>query len=319
MRRMPTTGTLKLPDDPKFFPAIDVYISRERKMRTKKYRFFAPLFVLALVLLVPSTVLGQPQILPTAFPFARGEAQYLGPLNLTGRSGGLYDLQPSIMYDEDDDARPFKMWWHGQNPGVDPGDAIYFAHSLDGQHWSDPTLVLRPQIGEGDDEWADDHLLGAMSVLKIEEKYYMFYEAVGVWSVPINRFFNFSEGDTWTTHGTPQDAGVIDVANDRWERALGVAWRFGKSYSATEVSHPIYAGEAVYSNGKRDRFLQKTPVVARTDAFGNQFSPMYTVNNVPGADTFPVFHLFANDGGNRGRKPIYEFFDPVGQLSLIHI
>ena len=260
---------------------------------------------------------GEVQLLAPAFPFKQSTVQYLGPLNLTGRSGSLYDLQPSIMYDENDTVQPFKMWWHGQNLGVVTGDSIYYAHSLDGQNWSDPTLVLTPQLGEGSDEWADDHLIGAMSVIKIGNTYYMFYEAYTSWVTPINRFFNFSEGDTWTTHGTPQDALVIDMANDTWERALGVAWRFRKAYSATDISHPIYAGEACYSDGKRDRFLSTSPILARTDAFGNKFAPMYRIDNDINREPLPVFHLFDTDGGDRGRKPIYEFFDPASRNTYV--
>ena len=313
-------GMLKLRDDSEVTPQTSspsVYTSKERKMRNQKCRFFPAL--LALVVALPSMALGQMgevKELGSVFPFAGGNVQYLGPLNLTGRCDSLYDLQPSIMYDEDDTARPFKMWWHGQNPGVDPGDAIYFAHSLNGQNWSDPVLVLKPQLGASGVEAADDHLLGAMAVIKIGDTYYMFYEGVTSYVVPINRFFNFRAGDTWTTHGNPQGAGVIDLANDRWERALGVAWKFKKAYSPNDISHPIYAGEVVYPDGKRDRFLQRTPVVAQTVA-GAAFSPMYTVNNTPGADTFPVFHLFPTDGGDRGRKPIYQFCDPVHRNTYV--
>ena len=280
-----------------------------REMKNRKTSFFTSLVLLAFAVAMPMTSLAQPLTLAPEFPFAEGTAQYLGPLNLTGRGGFLYDLQPSVMYDAEDAARPFKMWWHGQNPGANPGDAIYFAHSLDGQNWSAPTLVLTPQLGTGGDEWADDHLLGAMSTIKIGNTYYMFYEAYASWVTPINRFFNFSAGDTWTTHGTPQNDGVIDVTKDRWERALGVAWRYPKSYSATDVSHPIYAGEVIHSDDKRDRFLSRTPVITHTDVFGSQFSPMYNGD--------PVFHLFDSDGGDRGRKQIYEFFDPVNRNTFV--
>ena len=283
-------------------------VIRKLTMPNQKTSFFASFILLALALAVPVTTMGQTQALAPVFPFAEGTADYLGPLNLTGRSGFLYDLQPSVMYDEDDAARPFKMWWHGQNPGANPGDAIYFAHSLDGQNWSDPTLVLTPQLGTGGDEWADDHLLGAMSTIKIGGTYYMFYEAYTSWVTPINRFFNFTAGDTWTTHGTPQNDGVIDVTKDAWEKAFGVAWRYPKSYSSTDVSHPIYGGEVIHSDGKRDRFLSRIPVIARTEN-GSEFSPMYNGR--------PVFHLFDSPGGDRGRKPIYEFFDPDNRNTFV--
>ena len=284
-------------------------------MRNQRSSILAALTVLSVALTLPTVALGQQQFLAPAFPFRDGSAEYLGPLNLTGRSDELYDLQPSVMYEPDDAARPFKMWWHGQNSDAEtsePGDAIYFAHSIDGQNWSDPLLVLTPQLATGGDEWADDHLLGAMSTIKVGGTYYMFYEAYTSWVTPINRFFNFAAGDTWTTHGFPQlppNAPVIDVANDSWERALGVAWLFPKAYSATDLSHPIYGGEAVYPDGKRDRFLSQTPVGDRVDAFGTQFSPMYNGD--------PVFHLFKTSGGNRGRKPIYEFFDPVHRNTYV--
>ena len=278
-------------------------------MRKQKLAF---LTLVVFVISVPATILAQQQMLAPKHPFKEGTAEYLGPLNLTGRDAGLYDLQPSIMYEPDDAARPFKLWWHGQNPGAEPGDAIYFAHSIDGQNWSTPTLVIRPQLATGGDEWADAHLLGACSTIKIGNTYYLFYEGVGAYVTPINRFFNFEAGDTWTTNGNPQHPGyapVIDFAKDSWERALGVAWMFPKAYSATDLSHPIYAGEVVYSDGKRDRFLSRSPVVAEVDESGAQFSPMYNSD--------PIFHLFDNIAGDRGRKPIYEFFDPIHRNSYV--
>ena len=278
-------------------------------MRLRSFLRIAFIVGFSILALVPNASYGQTQTLASRFPFLESTAEYLGPLNLTGRSDGLYDFQPSIMYDADDAVSPFRMWWHGQNPGADPGDAIYYADSVDGQSWSDPQLVLTPQLGTGGDEWADDHLLGAMSVIRVDGTYYMFYEAYTSWVTPINRFFNFTAGDTWTTHGTPQNDQVIDVAKDAWEKALGVAWRYPKSYSATDVSHPVYAGEVVHADDKRDRFLARTAVVARTDAFGSEFSPMY--------DGRPVFHLFSTDGGDRGRKPIYEFFDPANRNTYV--
>ena len=42
------------------------------------------------------------------FPFQGATAEYLGT---SIRRDGLYDLKPTVLYEPEDAARPFKMWW----------------------------------------------------------------------------------------------------------------------------------------------------------------------------------------------------------------
>jgi hypothetical protein len=238
------------------------------------------------------------------FPFEAATGEYLG--NSIQRDG-LYDLKPTVLHEPEDTARPFKMWWLGRasDSNGGPGDRIMFSHSLDGSHWSTPQTALAPQLGAQNSDWGDDHLLGSPSVIKTNGEYYMFYEGYGNWATAINRFFSGQKGDSWITNGTPQaDSDGAITANNvgtyGFEESLGIGFLYPKKFSATDITKPVYSGQVTYPNGKINRFLSETPVVARNDSSGRW---------VPLNSGLPTFHLFAADGPQR--QPLYQYFDSV--------
>ncbi len=230
------------------------------------------------------------------------------------------DLQPSIMYDlsdrRDDNNngipdRLFKMWWLGHfdgEPGekapsnLDAGDRILFSHSENGSNWSSPEVVLKGQGGIGGNITADDHLLGSPSVIKLDETYYMFYEAYGTWSTVINRFYSFDKGDTWTTSGVRTGMDWDDSYDSNYP--LGFA-----PYLVKAGTHPVYTGEVTYNlNGqeKVNRYLSLSKISTLHDSVGN---PQRPLGNPPPPlfDDTPEFWLYDADGP--GREPIYLWFD----------
>lgn len=238
------------------------------------------------------------------FPFESATAEYLGT---SIRRDGLYDLKPTVLFEPEDVARPFKMWWLGRasDSNGGPGDRIMFSHSLDGSTWNEPQTVLAPQLGAQNSDWGDDHLLGSPSVIKTNGKYYMFYEGYGNWATAINRFFSAAKGDNWISNGTPQgdsDGAITpnSVGTYEFERSLGIGFLYPKRFSATDVTKPIYSGQVTYPNGKINRFLSETPVVQRNDSTGNW---------VPLNGGVPSFHLFSVNGPQR--TPLYQYFDSV--------
>lgn len=244
--------------------------------------------------------------------FAQGA---IGPFEHTesvdlGRATGVpsYDLQPTVLYDPDDPARLFKMWWLGScevEPGcgcvggiqdIEPcdhlaGDRIYFSSSTDGAAWTDPVIVLKPQGGLAGYDAADDHLIGSPSVLKIDGIYYMFYEAYGTWVTNVARLWNPDLTDTWSWSGAPQFASAWKP-DDTFETTLGFAPAFRKP-----GTRPIYAGEVTHWNGLTDRFLSCAPVVDFND--GRVWTPLN--------GNLPIFWLYEDDAP--GRQPLYSCWD----------
>jgi hypothetical protein len=211
------------------------------------------------------------------------------------------------MYDPADPARPYKMWWLGELPGVAdlgvPGDRIYFSYSPtpDGP-WSTPVVVLAPQLGQSGRDEADDHLLGSPAVLKFGDTYYMYYEAYGVWATAIQRFFSFEQGSTWTTNGTPQQELAADPSfvPDLGNPNLGIGLRYAKA-----ETHPVYSGEITFNlpgGPKISRFLRRESIVTGPDGQGN-------VNRALNGN-HPIFYLYDDEGPVAGeRQQLYQFFD----------
>jgi len=259
-------------------------------------------------------------------PFRQSTADYLGTSISRGKvtvpagyNQYLGSNNPTILYDQDEPNpnRRFKMWWcssygYGE-PDLPPAnlgatDRIYYSESPDGGRWSTPRVVLKGQGGSGGYDAADDHLVGAPSVLKLNGKYYMFYEAYGTWVTTIDRFYSPTRVDNWVT-------GALSRSKDwegsyRFERALGFAPIFPKA-----GTHPIYSGEVTYGFGRRNinRFLTTSPVPARTDEHGSRWRPL-NVGALPNQGD-PVFYLYDNPGP--GRKALYSCFDPAWSNTFV--
>lgn len=78
-----------------------------------------------------------------------------------------YDWGQSIIYDEDEHI--YKMWWCRQS-GF---DTIWYAESNDLKHWHNAQKIL---LVENDSTWIKLHI-GKPAVLKINNKYMMYFEA----------------------------------------------------------------------------------------------------------------------------------------------
>jgi len=263
-------------------------------------------------------------------PFYSVTANYIGSPIV--RSG--YDLQPTIMYDNDTEPPTWRMWWLGQFDVNKPdavdlpplellvGDRIYYSQKVEGvdANWSQPKIVLKGLGGSAGIDVADDHLVGSPSVLKKDGVFYMFYEAYGNWSSPVNRFFSFDEGDTWITNGRPE---IIDgtwtapAINADWAEGiyspetnplnayeyLGFAPLFIKANT-----HPVYSYEATYNDKKINRFVASQKDVTSIPGI----SGVQQLNNGE-----PLFYLYDSPGA--GRKALYAFFDPNGRNSFLSL
>ena len=231
------------------------------------------------------------------FPFEHATADHMGT---SIERANLYDLQPSIMYDESaPSSQRFKMWWLGQDSALPPtpNDRIYYAYSADGDNWSTPQIVLAPQHGASGVNWADDHLLGSPSVLKVDNLYYMYYETYAMAATPIQSFYSFTIGDSWATNGSPA---LVPADGYNHFGALGIAPLYEKA-----GTRPIYAGQATYAGGKRDRYWSLDPVTTKTEN-GHLFQPLSNT---------PILYLY--DSPAAGRKPIYQFFDLTHSNSFV--
>ena len=132
---------------------------------------------------------------------------------------------------------------------------------------------------------------GGTLTLKSTGTHYMFYEAYGTYATAVNRFFHPSRGDSWTTHGFPQETADWNDGYTADRRIHGFAPRYAKAHT-----HPIYSGEIVYSlptGPKANRFLRQTPV---QNAAG--------VRPLNGGE--PVFWLYDSPGP--GRQPLFSFW-----------
>lgn len=241
--------------------------------------------------------------------FEHATAQFLGASIV--RPNERYDLQPTVLYDQADPERLFKMWWLGRYAPEDvdkrpfdlePEDRIYFAYSKDGTVWSKPVVVLKGQGGMGKYDAADDHLIGSPTVIRIKGKYYMYYEAYGTQMTMIPRMFSVTAGDTWSSNGQLHTR-VGEWSEDyQLERMLGIAPLFVKW-----GTHPIYSGEVIYANGKVNRF-----VTARKE-FSADPSAISSWRWLNGGE--PVFWLYDRPG--TGRKPLYAAFDSQFSNSFV--
>lgn len=263
-------------------------------------------------------------------PFKSASAVYIGPAIV--RSG--YDLQPTVMYDNDTEPPTWRMWWLGQfdvkNPDavdLDPldyvvGDRIYYSQKVVGVDgdWSPPIIVLKGLGGSSGLNAADDHLVGSPSVLKKDGVFYMFYEAYGNWVSPVNRFYSYERGDTWITNGTPEIiAGTWEypVINPDWaggiyspETNILNAYQYlgFVPYLKKADTHPIYSYEVVYNDGKKNRF-----VAAQKDI--KSIPDTKSVQSLNQGE--PLFYLYDSPG--TGRKALYAFFDPNGRNSFLSL
>jgi hypothetical protein len=229
------------------------------------------------------------------------------------RGNQRYDLEPSILYDQTATLdlnrngipdRLYTMVWLGRLAAGDADkgpsnlhadDRIYTAFSEDGKVWSKPQVILKGSGGANATITADDHLIGSPSLLKLNNKFYMFYESYSTWAAPINRFYSFQRGDNWTTNGIDLP-GKNNPEGYQFERNMGFAPLLVKA-----GTRPIYSGEVAYkfSTGpKYNHYLTTSqPFVGQKNGA--------TWKNLN--DGKPVFWLYDQPG--EGRKPIYSFWD----------
>ncbi|MBX2862238.1 MAG: hypothetical protein KTR27_01680 [Leptolyngbyaceae cyanobacterium MAG.088] len=231
--------------------------------RLLSYCFIICLVVVGLFAVSPLQALAQSQETALGKLTATYEGTVIGKNN--ERHNGLYDLQPSVLYDISDSDRNqrYKMWWFGQWDGgqdIPPdehtdADRIYYATSKDGIDWSTPQVVLKALAGTGVDQVgrprnaADDHTLGSPSVIKLrfpattpgtryKYVYYMFYECYGNWATAVRRFFNSDLGDTWVTNGASKAAELTSFDFNS-ETAI-TDWKENYGVDSTEKLNDVY-------------------------------------------------------------------------------
>lgn len=263
-------------------------------------------------------------------PFSTATAHYNGAKIV--RPG--YDLQPSAMYDPEDTARPYKMWWlcsfndqYGKQTDdlppydLDASDRICFSHakSPDGP-WSTPQAVLKGLGGSAGSPRGDDHLVGSPSVLRINcaaiscpsgisgKPYVMFYEAYGNYMTRVNRFFSGANGDTFVTGGDPSWPSDVQGTSYSYEGViLGYA-----PYLKSSGTKPVYSCQVIYPDGKVNRYLQRgTPCPVKTDANGT-WSGLNKGFRYGVHQSIPVFWTY--DGprtvaGVEQRQKLYRCYD----------
>ncbi len=253
-------------------------------------------------------------------PFEDLTADWMGTVR-SGRVAG----QPSVMFDRE--ARKYRMWYFGgiENacnvwtpPGLHTTDRIYYTecdaapNDAPLNNWTFPCQVIVPRGGADGFDAADDHLIGSPSVIRYQDRFYMYYEAYGKWVTLITSFYSADRSDTWVTalyphltrHWLTDEHGAESYVLDPVYNSgigLGIALAFKK-----HGTHPIYAGEATFVDGKADRYLSCSPVTERVDEHGTTFRPMY--------DGLPIFWLF--DTAGAGRKPLYACHDAPRRDSL---
>lgn len=89
------------------------------------------------------------------------------------RKPPVYDYAPTAIKVDN----TFKMWWlgHTKNPVTpDQGDSIFYAESVDGINWSEPTIALQPST---ENPYDYGYYVGNPSVIKVAETYHMYLSA----------------------------------------------------------------------------------------------------------------------------------------------
>lgn len=102
-----------------------------------------------------------------------------------------YDWGQSILYDEE--VGLYKMWWCRQSPH----DTVWYAESKDLKHWFNEQKILKIDLDENQ-TWIKMHL-GKPTVLKVDGKYWMYFEA------PATLDANFAETDNNVLLATSED------------------------------------------------------------------------------------------------------------------
>ena len=129
-----------------------------------------------------------------------------------------YDYEPSAMYDNS----LYKIWWNGHSPGgsTSYGDHVWYANSTNGYTWSSPIVVLRPSPNS-----ADQLHVGAPSVLKVGNTYFMYY--TGDQGLNGNSYYNSIflatslDGVTWNKY--PNNTNPIPILSTAYDsRATGI-------------------------------------------------------------------------------------------------
>jgi hypothetical protein len=279
-------------------------------------------------------------------PFATLTADYLG--GSVDRSDPFTgDAQPTILYDPQDttDAngngvpdRLFKMWWLGSYDGrsadlapshLHARDRIYFSSSEDGATWTQPRVVLKGTAGTLASQGieGDNHLVGSPAVLKLNGRYYMFYEAYANWATVVNRFYSAARNDNWITNGGPQGwlsngyAGTPQAGQPladwdgsyAFERPLGFAPSLPKA-----GTHAVYAGEVTYSGGKINRYLTRdVPREGQFAGFAWRSLHDEVVSDASGTRFVPRPVLWLYDSPGPGRKALHSFWIPGGQNTFV--
>jgi len=116
----------------------------------------------------------------------------------------------------------YKIWWNGHSPGgsTSYGDHVWYANSTNGYTWSSPIVVLRPSPNS-----ADQLHVGAPSVLKVGNTYFMYY--TGDQGLNGNSYYNSIflatslDGVTWNKY--PNNTNPIPILSTAYDsRATGI-------------------------------------------------------------------------------------------------
>ncbi len=256
----------------------------------------------------------------------------ISPDKLTGSYLGTllekpgYQLQPTGYYDHktgefnilyfgEFESKEHDVW--GPDDSLLVGDRIYVskAASLNGPltEWLEKSkIIYKGQAGRTGKYECDDHLVGSPSMIKLNNKFYQVIESY-TWVTRVLRMFSHTRGDNWTTTGQTDALGSLPGNDGSYfeDKHFGFAPRYRR-----KGTHPIYAGEVTYNvNGKTNRFLSKSSVIARKDVHGD-WRPL---NNGE-----PIFFLYTKALVGQ-RKELFQFWsgmfwnsfvtdDPTGEI-----
>ncbi len=241
-------------------------------------------------------------------------SSYLG--TLLDKPG--YELQPSGYFDYKTgkfyilyfgEYKPIERDVWGPDDTLLAGDRIYVskASSLNGPHtnWIEKAkIIYKGQAGRSGKNECDDHLVGSPSMIKLNNKFYQVIESY-TWATRVFRMFSLTRGDNWTTTGQTDALGRLPENDGSFfeDKHFGFAPRYNRNGTV-----PIYAGEVTYNaNNKTNRFLSKSPVVAKKDIHGD-WRPL--------RDGEPVFFLYRDRPKGKSKK-LFQFWSGVYWNSFV--
>jgi len=299
------------------------------------------LFVFAMVFLFSSTSAA-----------AEIKSSYRGEVELVHYTDNTYDWGHSVIKVGD----RFRMWWvRGE-----PHDLIYSAESGDGIHWYNTQKVLDSaksvtdvQKGNCDDtDWEMMHV-GSPTVVYVNSKYYMFYEAPKTidrttYAEVHNNIFmaTSSDGLTWTKYPNntkPQPVirmpAEVLAANPTQGYGIGqpkVMYRNGQFeifytsdisganaiYTASSKDGITWTGKSGETDPrKHDRIFAGNTLDVKFSSKLNQYIMTFSRNNRQIKNTdmtkrfdYQVFYASSADRFNWGVSSVFDFTDMANSI-----